>query len=66
MPDEFHINLDSHEIERRALIAEAGFIDDMAMAADEARAWRMLYSNLDDKQQQVYDMLVEQNIIPDE
>jgi hypothetical protein len=62
MPDEFLVDLEDHELTRRALIAEAAFIDDMA--ASEAQAWKMLYSELDDNQQQVYDMLIEKGVIP--
>jgi hypothetical protein len=61
----FNIDLIGHELTRRALIAEAALIDDLAMAADEARAWKMLYGDLDDKQQQTYNMLVEQGVLPD-
>lgn len=66
MAEEFHLDLTGHELMRRALAAEA--IDsagEVETEADEARAWRMLYSDLDDSQQAIYDMLVERGVLPD-
>lgn len=62
---EFNINLDDHEITRRAYVADAipGWTE-VEIRADEVRAYKMLYSGLDDKQQETYDMLVEQGVIP--
>lgn len=62
--EKFVINLDDHEIERRALMAHAMKADNDLWAA-EAKAWTMLYSDLDAEQQRVYDMLVEQGVIPE-
>lgn len=66
MTDEFSIDLTGHELTRRAMIAEAGLIDDLAVAAGEAKAWKMLYSDLDPGQQSIYDMLIDTGILPRE
>jgi hypothetical protein len=66
----FEINLDAHEIERNALtsahIHATSGQSEQDIWADEAKAWEMLYSGLDDKQQEIYDMLVEQGVIPEQ
>lgn len=63
--DEFVINLDDNEIERRALMAHGMAADnDLWATAAQAKAWKMLYSNLDEAQQKTYDLLVEQGVIP--
>jgi hypothetical protein len=63
--DEFSIDLTGHEITRQALVAE--HVDWMAEAnarSAEILAWKMLYSNLDEHQQETYDMLVANSILP--
>lgn len=66
MAEEFHLDLTGHELMRRALVAEAIDPADEAEAeADEAKAWKLLYSDLDDSQQALYDMLVERGVLPD-
>jgi hypothetical protein len=64
MTEEFNIELNDHEITRRAYMAEAMTGSEAEIEADEAKAWHMLYGDLDEKQQQIYDMLVEQGVIP--
>lgn len=39
--------------------------DPIAVLRDEERAYDMLYSNLDDEQQRVYDELVRAGILPE-
>jgi hypothetical protein len=54
----FDIDLTSHEMLRRAHVLEAA--DDfnpIKTLEDETSAWSMLYSNLDDAQQRVFDEL---------
>lgn len=55
-----YFDLLGHEIQRRALMAEASPEDE----SDEAKAWELLYSGLDEQQQEIYDMLVEKGVIP--
>lgn len=56
-----------HEIQRRALMAEAipGWTEVEAQA-DEVKAWKALYSGLDHEQEDIYDMLTEQGVLPRE
>jgi len=66
--EEFSIDLTGHEIERRALMANAhppGWTE-VEIRADEVKAWKILYGDLDDRQQEIYDALVEQGVLPGE
>jgi hypothetical protein len=65
MAEDFHIDLTGHELARRAFIAEAlDPVDEAEAEADEAKAWKLLYGDLDEHQQAMYDMLVEQGVLP--
>lgn len=61
--DEFVINLDDNEIERRALMAD-NMPDDLWAAEQAALAHRLLYSDLDDEQQETYQMLIDEGVLP--
>jgi hypothetical protein len=61
----FDIDLTGHEIERRALVAEATpATDERRAEADEKVAWAMLYGDLDEGQQKIYQSLVDQGVLP--
>lgn len=65
MTDDFNIDLTMDEIRRRAQVMVASSdLDSIRTYADEAEAYRMLYSNLDECQAQIYEMLVEQGVLP--
>jgi hypothetical protein len=66
MDDEFIINLDDHEIERRALMNYSIGGDDLWAAEEAAVARKLLYNNLDDEQQKTLDTLTDQGVIPNE
>jgi hypothetical protein len=55
------------EARRRSAVLEAlgDDWDPVAVLAEEERAYDMLYSNLDDDQQRIYDELVGAGILPD-
>lgn len=62
----FHAEYDltAHEPRRIAAVLEASDdLDPAAVHADEVEAHRLLYSDLDDEQQAVYDMLIEEGLI---
>lgn len=63
--EEFIINLDENEIERRALMADS-MPDDLWAAEQAALAHHLLYSGLDDEQQETHRMLIDEGVLPDE
>ncbi len=64
---EFAYDLTLDEARRRSAVLEAigHDWDPITVLADERRAAEMLYSNLDDDQQRVYDDLVRAGVLPD-
>ena len=68
-PDQlaFAYDLTLDEARRRAAIVEAigDDWDPVEVLAQEDRAWAMLYSDLDDDQQRLYDDLVAAGVLPD-
>jgi hypothetical protein len=64
---EFAYDLTLDEVRRRsAVVAALG--DDwnpVAVLAEEDLAYDMLYSNLDDEQQRIYEELVQAGVLPD-
>ncbi|BBZ16646.1 DUF6400 family protein [Mycolicibacterium gadium] len=64
---EFAYDLTLDEARRRSAVLEAigdGW-DPMTVMAEEQRAEEMLYSDLDDEQQRIYDDLVRAGVLPD-
>jgi hypothetical protein len=63
----FAYDLTLDEARRRAAILEAigDDWDPVEVLAQEDRAYAMLYSNLDDEQQRIYDELVAAGVLPD-
>jgi hypothetical protein len=63
----FAYDLTPDEARRRAAILEAvgDDWDPLEVLAEEDRAYTMLYSDLDDDQQQIYDDLVAAGVLPD-
>lgn len=65
MISDFNIDLTLDEIKRRAHVMEAAVdFDPIQTYADEAEAYRMLYSGLDERQTEIYQMLVQKGILP--
>ncbi|MBU3060586.1 hypothetical protein KO481_03510 [Nocardia sp. NEAU-G5] len=64
---DFAYDLTLDETRRRsAVLAALGDTwDPVAVLAEEDRAYDMLYSNLDDEQQRIYDELVQAGVLPD-
>jgi len=64
---EFAYDLTLDEVRRRSAVLEAigDEWDPIAVFAEEQRAEEMLYSNLDDEQQRIYDNLVRAGVLPD-
>lgn len=64
---EFAYDLTLDEARRRSAVIEAigHDWDPVAVLAEEQRAEDMLYSDLDDEQQQIYDELVRAGVLPD-
>ncbi|MGF6888549.1 hypothetical protein ABIA39_007764 [Nocardia sp. GAS34] len=64
---DFAYDLTLDEARRRsAVLAALGDNwDPVAVLAEEDRAYDMLYSNLDDEQQRIYDELVQAGVLPD-
>lgn len=64
---EFAYDLTLDEARRRSAVLEAigDEWDPIAVMAEEQRAEEMLYSDLDDEQQRVYDGLVRAGVLPD-
>jgi hypothetical protein len=63
---EFAYDLTLDEARRRAAVLEAigEDWDPIAVMAAEERAYAMLYSDLDDEQQRIYDKLVAVGVLP--
>jgi hypothetical protein len=63
----FAYDLTLDEARRRAAVLEAigDDWDPVEVLAQEDRAYAMLYSNLDDDQQRIYDDLVAAGVLPD-
>jgi Family of unknown function (DUF6400) len=63
----FAYDLTLDEARRRAAVLEAigDDWDPLQVLAEEDRAYAMLYSGLDDKQQRLYDDLVTAGVLPD-
>jgi hypothetical protein len=64
---EFALDLTLDEARRRSAVLEAlgHDWDPIAVLAEEQRAEEMLYSDLDDDQQRIYDELVAAGVLPD-
>jgi uncharacterized protein DUF6400 len=64
---DFAYDLTLDEARRRSAMFEAMGDDwnPIAVLADEEKAYDMLYSNLDDEQQRVYDELVRARVLPE-
>lgn len=64
---DFAYDLTLDEARRRAAILEAigEDWDPLAVLAEEDRAYAMLYSDLDDQQQRIYDELVAAGVLPE-
>jgi hypothetical protein len=62
----FAYDLTLDEARRRAAVLEAigDDWDPVEVLAQEDRAWAMLYSDLDDDQQRIYDGLVAAGVLP--
>ncbi len=63
----FAYDLTLDEVRRRAAVLEAvgDDWDPVEALAEEDRAYAMLYSDLDDEQQRLYDDLVTAGVLPD-
>jgi hypothetical protein len=64
---DFAYDLTLDEARRRSAVLEAigdGW-DPMAVLAEEQKAYDMLYSDLDEEQQRVYDELVRAGVLPE-
>lgn len=63
----FAYDLTLDEARRRSAMVEAmgDDWDPIAVLAEEDQAYDMLYSNLDDEQQRVYDELVRAGVLPE-
>ena len=64
---DFAYDLTLDEARRRTAVLEAigDDWDPIAVLAEENRAYDMLYSNLDEEQQRVYDELVSVGVLPE-
>ena len=64
---EFAYDLTLDEARRRSAVLEAigGDWDPIAVLAEEQKAYDMLYSDLDEEQQRVYDELVRAGVLPE-
>lgn len=64
---EFAFDLTLDEVRRRSAVLEAigADWDPIRALAEEEQAYAMLYSNLDDEQQRLYDALVSAGVLPD-
>ena len=64
---DFAYDLTLDEARRRAAVLEAigEDWDPIAVLAEEQKAYDMLYSDLDEEQQRVYDELVAAGVLPD-
>lgn len=61
----YDLTLDEARRRSAVLAALGDDWDPVAVLAEEERAYDMLYSNLDDEQQRIYDELVGAGILPD-
>jgi uncharacterized protein DUF6400 len=63
----FAYDLTLDEARRRTAVLEAigDDWDPIQVLTEEERAWDMLYSDLDDEQQRIYDELVRAGVLPD-
>ena len=64
---DFAYDLTLDEARRRSAVLEAigDDWDPIAVLAEEQKAYDMLYSDLDEEQQQVYDELVRAGVLPE-
>ena len=64
---DFAYDLTLDEARRRSAVLEAigDDWDPVAVLSEEQKAYDMLYSNLDDEQQRVYDELVHAGVLPE-
>jgi Family of unknown function (DUF6400) len=64
---DFAYDLTLDEARRRSAVLEAigDDWDPIAVLAEEQKAYDMLYSNLDEEQQRVYDELVRAGVLPE-
>ena len=64
---DFAYDLTLDEARRRSAVLEAigEDWDPIAVLAEEQKAYDMLYSNLDDEQQRIYDELVRAGVLPE-
>lgn len=64
---DFAYDLTLDEARRRAAVLEAigEDWDPLAVLAEEDRAYAMLYSDLDEEQQRIYDELVAAGVLPE-
>jgi len=64
---DFSYDLTLDEARRRAAVLEAigEDCDPIAVMAEEEKAYDMLYSDLDEDQQRIYDELVTAGVLPD-
>ncbi len=64
---DFVYDLTLDEARRRTAVLEAigDDWDPIAVLAEEDRAYDMLYSNLDEEQQRIYDELVSAGVLPE-
>lgn len=62
----FAHDLTLDEARRRSAVLEAlgENWDPIAVLAEEQKAYEMLYSDLDDEQQRIYDALVHEGVLP--
>jgi hypothetical protein len=63
---DFAYDLTLDEARRRSAVLEAlgEDWDPIAVLAEEQKAYEMLYSDLDDQQQRIYDDLVDAGVLP--
>jgi Family of unknown function (DUF6400) len=64
---DFAYDLTLDEVRRRSAVLEAmgDDWDPIAVLAEEQKAYDMLYSDLDEEQQRIYDELVGAGVLPD-
>ncbi|WP_156660770.1 DUF6400 family protein [Mycobacterium sp. 852002-10029_SCH5224772] len=64
---DFAYDLTLDEARRRSAVLEAigDDWDPVAVLSEEQKAYDLLYSNLDDEQQRVYDALVRAGVLPE-
>lgn len=64
---DFAYDLTLDETRRRSAVLKAigDHWDPIAALAEEVKAHDMLYSNLDEEQQRIYDVLVSAGVLPD-